>query len=97
MRDLDDLVRLLRERRGELEERFAVSSIAVFGSYARGEQRAGSDLDLLVDFRRTPTFIELAELEDYLQGVLGLRVEVGTKGGLKGRIGKRILAEAVAV
>jgi len=96
-RTLDDLLRLLHEHRGEIEERFAVSSMSVFGSYVRGEQRAGSDLDLLVEFRRTPTFIELAELEDYLRDLLGVRVDVGTRGGLKGRIGTRILAEAIAV
>lgn len=72
---------ILRENKGEIMERSGVASLAVSGSYARGEQREGSDLDLLVDSRCTPTFIELADLEDYLAALLGVGMDVGTRGG----------------
>lgn len=88
---------ILRENKAEIAERFGVASLAVFGSYARGEQREGSDLDLLVDFVHTPTFIELAELEDYLAALLGVRVDVGTRGGLGARIAERVASEAVTI
>ncbi|WP_114313048.1 nucleotidyltransferase family protein [Thermus caldifontis] len=76
-----EILALLRAHRQELQRRFGVKAIAVFGSYARGEERPGSDLDLLVMLGR-PLGWELVDLKAYLEGILGVTVDVVTEGAL---------------
>lgn len=51
---LDEIKARLKAVLPDLRQRYGVSYLGVFGSWTRGEQRAGSDLDLLVDFDRIP-------------------------------------------
>jgi len=67
----------------------------VFGSVVKGEERKGSDIDILVEFRRTPDFFEFLRLEEYIKNLLGARVDLVTKEALNPYIGKRILEEVV--
>jgi len=67
----------------------------VFGSVARGTDRPGSDVDLLVDLRPDKTLLELAGLRDELARLLGIRVDVATAEMLKGPVRARALAEAL--
>jgi len=97
LRDLDTIIADLRRLQPDLKRRYPIQEIAVFGSYARGEQRDDSDLDLIIDLGPGLTLIDLADLEAELSGSLGVPVEVAIKDALKPRIGKRILAEAVTV
>jgi len=77
-----------------LRERYRVRSLELFGSYVRGEETAGSDLDLLVSFAETPTLFQFVALEQFLSDKLGVKVDLVMKEALKPRIGERILAEA---
>ena len=81
----------------DLKESFGVESLGVYGSYARGETKRRSDLDLLVEFYRVPTMFEFVRLERYLAKALGVKVDLVMKTALKPEIGKRILAEVVPV
>lgn len=69
-------------------------AIAVFGSVARGEEAAASDIDFLVEFEPGSSLFDLAELTDELTAVLGTRVDVVSLGGLKPR-DRQIRADAV--
>ena len=85
----------LRLHLPELEKRYHVKSLGVFGSWTRDEQRKDSDLDLLVEFIKTPGMFGFVELEDHLSDLLGVKVDLVTKNALKPRIGRRILEEVV--
>ncbi len=78
-----------------LEKKYNVKEIAVFGSYVRGEQNKKSDIDILVDFKKTPTLLQFIDLEIYLSRKLGLKVDLVLKSALKPNIGKSVLQEAV--
>ena len=71
----------------------------MFGSYVRDEQRADSDLDVLIELERPPkiSLIGLVELEQYLSDLLGVKVDIAIRTNLKKRIGKRILNEVIPV
>jgi len=69
--------------------------VRVFGSVARGEERADSDVDLLVDLEPGRSLLDHAGLELDLEGPLGRTVEIGTVRGLKPAYRERILHEAV--
>ena len=76
---------LLAERRDELRC-LGVSSLAIFGSVARDEAVAGSDVDVLVEFTGTATFDRYMDLKFYLEDLLGLRVDLVTRKALKARL-----------
>jgi uncharacterized protein len=97
MKDLATVLAELRRLEVELKTRYPIRQIGVFGSYARGEQRPDSDLDLVVDLGPGLTLIDLARLEGELTARLGMPVELAIKDALKPRIEKRILAEAIMV
>ena len=97
MISLDRAVEELRQRLPDLEKRYKVKSLGVFGSYVRGEQHSRSDLDLLVEFFDPPRLLKFIELEYYLSDLLGLKVDLVMKDALKPGIGKRILREVITV
>ena len=88
--------RILRTHLPALRERYAVTSLGVFGSYVRGEQKEHSDLDVLVEFERAPSLFRYGELEDHLSELVGIKVDLVMKKTLKPYIGRQILAEVVS-
>jgi hypothetical protein len=88
---------VLRLHLPEIRERYKVKSLAVFGSFVRNDQEMSSDLDVLVEFSKTPSLFEFVEIELYLSDLLGVKVDLVMKDGLKARIGRHILGEAVPV
>lgn len=87
----------LRERRAmirEVAQRHGAHNVRVVGSVARGEQTAGSDVDLLVDLDPGRSLFDLAALHDDLQDLLGHSVDVLTSGAVRGRLA-RLDKEAV--
>lgn len=69
-------------------------SVRVFGSRARGEQSADSDLDLLVSMEPGRSLLDVIAIRQDLEDVLGYSVDVVTEGGLSPYLRERILAEA---
>jgi uncharacterized protein len=67
----------------------------VFGSVARGDDRAGSDVDFLVEFERGRSLLDVAGLRVELREALGREVDVATRNSLHPRLRDRILRELV--
>jgi len=63
-----------------------ISYLAVFGSYARGEQTENSDIDLLVEFSKPVGLLHLINTEHKLEDALGIKVDLITKNGLSKHI-----------
>ena len=97
MKNITEIGKVLEQHKPQLSDRFKVKEIGVFGSYARGQQKEGSDIDILVEFSEPVGFFTFLDLEEYLAGVLGLKVDLVSKKALKPRIGKHILHELVSV
>jgi predicted nucleotidyltransferase len=72
-----------------------ISYIGVFGSVSRGEQRADSDLDLLVHFSKPQSLLDVIEAELRLEEYLGREVDIVTEGNIKPRIEKHIMEDLV--
>ena len=94
---LEKVLATLNKRLPDLKEAYSVKSLGIFGSYARGESRPKSDIDLLVEFDHAPTMFEFVRLERELAVLLGVKVDLVMKTALKPEIGKRILSEVVPV
>lgn len=97
MKTLNEIRQILQEQQPYLEQEYGAKIVGVFGSYIRNEQRADSDVDILVELERPPriSLIDLVELEYYLGDLLGIEVDIALKANLRKRIGHRILQEVV--
>lgn len=87
----------LRKNKPVVEKKYGVKNLEVFGSYIRGEQKKGSDLDILVEFHRKIDLFKYIELENFLSKKAGVKVDLVMKDTLKPRIKDGILKEAVPV
>lgn len=93
---LDDLI---QQHRGEilaLLNQHAARSIAVIGSVARGDATPASDIDFLVEFEPSSSLLDLIRLEEALSQLLGVDVDVISRGALLDR-DEEIRSEAVAL
>jgi predicted nucleotidyltransferase len=82
MKTLNEIRAILSEHRQILDERYGVQELAIFGSYARGDQSPVSDVDILVKVRR-PIGFKFFELWDYLEEILGIKVDLLTPEALQ--------------
>ncbi len=76
------LIQQHRQKITQIAQENDISYLALYGSYARNEQKQDSDLDLLVSFTRTPGLLKLVGVQQELSDVLGVRVDLVTKQGL---------------
>lgn len=92
----DEALRILSEHREDIEE-YGVMSLALFGSVARDDATSDSDVDILVEFdpeARVGMF-DFLEFREYLEGILGHRVDLVAKAAVKQRLRDSILGEAI--
>lgn len=95
MRTQEQVLKILKEELSYLKETFQIKRIGIFGSWVRGEQTEGSDIDVLVEFEKPVGFFTFIELEDHLSELLGVRVDLVTPDALKPLIKSYILEETV--
>jgi hypothetical protein len=94
MKNLRDIEETLKKSKPFLKKEFHVKEIGVFGSYARGEAGSKSDVDILVEFSK-PIGWEFLDLKEYLEGILGITVDLVTVKGLKTQMRDRVLRDVV--
>ncbi len=79
---IKEILEILRKHKGELKEKYSIIEIGVFGSFSRGEENEKSDIDLIVEFWKVPTYFKLVELEEYLSKLLKRKVDLLTPESL---------------
>lgn len=99
MKNIEEIKEKLKGITPLLKKQYGVSKIGIFGSYLRGEENEGSDLDILVEFEESADLglLDFIKLENYLGELLKVKVDLVEKSSLKPRIGKHILEEVVAI
>lgn len=80
-----ELVQLKRDEINALVQQHRGHAIALFGSVARGDDTATSDIDFLVEFDKGSSLFDLMDLQEALEALLGVSVDVVSVGGLKDR------------
>jgi len=97
MNEVRSIIQKLKAIMPVLSKKYCVKSLEIFGSYVRGSQKEGSDIDILVEFSDTIDLFEFIALENYLSDRIGLKVDLVMKDTVKPRIRERIFKEAVPV
>jgi len=78
----DEILSVLVQNKSELENRFKVRRMALFGSYARGDQQSDSDVDIMVDIDPS-VGLEFVTLAEQIEQLLGLPVELVSRRAIK--------------
>jgi hypothetical protein len=87
----------LKKVKGELYTKYKVINIGVFGSIVRGTSKKKSDIDIMVEYQQLPDLLKFIELENYLTGVLGKKVDLVEKTSIRKELKKYIMQEVLFV
>ena len=86
---IDKLVSILKKH--------GAKKIEIFGSYARGEQEETSDLDVIVEFEKRKSLLELVGIEQELEDNLGIKIDLLTRASISPYLIERIEKESKVV
>ncbi len=93
--DVKDILKSKREDILRIAAKYGASNVRVFGSVARGEAGAESDVDLLIDFEPGRSLLDHVALLQDLEDILSLKVDVVNEKALHYCIKDRVLREAI--
>ena len=88
------VIEILKNHDDFIKREYGVKNIGVFGSFARGEEKEGSDIDVLVDFNEgAKTFDHFMELKFFLEDLFGRKIDLVTVTALRPQLKEGILKE----
>ena len=87
----------LRQLKPQILRSFRVKEIQLFGSYVRSEQKAESDIDLLIDFEEDADLFHLSGLGIFLEEQLNHSIDIVPKSCVRVELKEKILKEAVLI
>ena len=90
---IEEVRKIVAEDKDEIRKQFK----AIFGSYARGDNHADSDLDLLVDMEHGADLFDLVGLQQFLEDRLGCKVDVVSKRALRKEIRATVLNKMISL
>lgn len=97
MKTIEEIKKILSTHKEELRKEYNTSELGIFGSYSRGEQKKTSDIDILVDFSKSPDLLKFIELERKLENLLGCKVDLVRKPAVRNELKKVILSEVIRI
>ncbi len=81
----------------EILKKYGVKKVKIFGSYARGEAKPESDLDVIVEFSQRKSLLEIVGIEQELEDTLGIKVDLLTEKSISPYLKERIEKESIVV
>lgn len=96
MKSLKDIQSILKLHKEQLFANYPIKSMAIFGSYARNDQTDKSDLDLLIEFN-DQVGIRFIDLADEVEKIVGFKVDLVSKNGIKESYFKAINSDLIYV
>ncbi|MFH1504218.1 MAG: nucleotidyltransferase family protein [Candidatus Omnitrophota bacterium] len=96
MKTREEIMRILKKVTPRLQREFKVKDIGMFGSFVHGQASEESDLDLLVEFSEAIGW-EFIDLKNFLEAIVGVKVDLVTKKALRPQLRNAILKEVVYI
>jgi predicted nucleotidyltransferase len=97
MKTLEEIKKILTKHKSEVQEKYGVKEIGIFGSFVRGKQKKQSDIDILVEYSTLPDVFLLIDLEDYLRKILKKKVDLVRKEAIRPELKEIISKEVVYI
>jgi len=96
-KDLEITIKVLKNLEEEIRKEYKAEIIGIFGSYARGEQKGSSDVDILVRFFEGATLFDFVGLANFLEEELKMKVDIVSERALRQELREQILKQVVMV
>jgi len=96
MTDLRSIKNSLSALKPEMQQRFFVNSIGLFGSVVRDDFKVFIDVDIFVDFTR-PVGIEFVDLANFIESKLNKKIDLVSRNGVKKKYFEQIESQIVYV
>lgn len=93
----DEILKILEGVKKDVRQRYKAEIKGIFGSYARGEEKQGSDVDVLVEFLDGATLFDLAGLGDFLEEKLRCKVDIVSQKAIRKEIEPYIYGDLVRI
>ena len=97
MKKLKQIQGILASSKAELRKKYNVKELGIFGSYARGQQKRASDVDILVRFSPNATLFDFVGLGNYLEEKLKIKVDIVSEGGIRPELKSSIVKGVVRI
>jgi len=97
MKKIEEIRNILHNHFPALKEKFGITKLLIFGSFIRGKQQTGSDVDILVELERETSLLGLVEVEQYLSDLLEEKVDLIPVEDLRDEIRESVMEEAITV
>jgi predicted nucleotidyltransferase len=91
----EEIIEILKQTKDEAQKRYKARIKGIFGSYVRGKEHSGSDVDVFVEFESDADLIHFVGLSLFLEEKLGIKVDVVPYDTIRAEIKESILKEAV--
>lgn len=95
LKNKDNILLALKNHKEELQKKYGIKEIGLFGSFVRGEETDKSDVDILVEFKTPVGLLMVSSLENYLSDLLGIKADVVRKRSIKRELKDNILKEVI--
>jgi predicted nucleotidyltransferase len=96
VKQLSDIKKIIEQLKPELDQKFNVNSIGLFGSIVRDDFTSDSDIDIIVDFSK-PIGVEFIDLADFFEHRLHRKIDLVSKNGIKEKYYRAIEQEIIYV
>ena len=94
----DEIITYLRQNMALLNERFGVTRIGIFGSFARGDQTPASDIDMIIEMEEDRKNLHLfLRLKRFLEDEMARKVDLGFEHSIKPAIKEKVLRQVLYV
>ncbi|HLC15491.1 MAG TPA: nucleotidyltransferase family protein [Thermodesulfovibrionia bacterium] len=99
VKSIEQVKEILIKYKDEVKSKYCVSEIGIFGSFVKGQQKKRSDVDIVVEFdeENIPGLLKFIELERYFERLLGKKVDLVRKEGIRPELRDSILKEVVYI
>ncbi|MHA1292510.1 MAG: nucleotidyltransferase family protein [Promethearchaeota archaeon] len=96
MKELEKFEKILKKHKEHLKKKYFVEKIGIFGSFSKGKETIESDVDILVEFNG-PIGWDFVELKEYLENIIGRKVDLVSVKALKPQLKADILSEVIYI
>ncbi len=97
MKSVGEVEKILKDFKNDIKQNFRAEVVGIFGSFARGEQKSDSDVDILVKFHKDATLFDYMRLSMFLQEKLGIDVDIVPQDTIREELRERIVKEAIFI